>query len=320
MSTFLNRFSNDATQRIEVDSAFAGTPIYHDGLVYGLLNVLVVNYAGTLVGYLQGIGQTLTGELMVFDASAGLPADTFWQSGLPVSAAEHRLCVDPTNAVALVHDGIPFTTVGAVAVNGSPAPPAATISSLVLDMTESDGGPYYYSQLYYGASGALVATVYTAKATFNSDNPAAALETFAGIAPATGNFAFAGGTVACAVPATLHVTAAASLPGPSTYTAFDGSNNDDITITFSPPVSAVGINLAYVGGHATLLTAKFYDGATLLQSTAVPIPPAAPLSTPVWSFFGYAVAGGSPPAGAFYEQEANTDIYIQEVADSYIQE
>lgn len=133
MSTFLNRFSNSVAQRIEVDDAFAGTPVYHDGLVYGLADVLVVNYAGTLVGYIQGIGMTVAGELMVFDASAGLPADTFWQSGLPISAAEHRLCVDPTNAVSYIHDGIPFTTVGAVAVDGTPTPPATeTISHIVI--------------------------------------------------------------------------------------------------------------------------------------------------------------------------------------------
>ncbi len=173
--------------------------------------------------------------------------------------------------------------------SGSPPPVPATISSLVLDMTEGDGGPYYYSQLYFGDTGVTVDTVYTDKATFVSDNPTAALEDFSGIAPATGNFSYAGGAVTSVTPSNVHVTAAASLPGPSIYAAFDNSNNDDMTITFVPPVQAVGINLAYVGGHGTGLTAKFYDGATLVSSQVISPPnPATPLSTATWTFFGFA--------------------------------
>lgn len=31
-------------------------------------------------------------------------------------------------------------------------------------------------------------------------------------------------------------------------------------------------------------------------------------------------AGGAPPSGNFYQQETNTDVYLQEAADKYIQE
>lgn len=113
MSTFLNRFSNSAAQRIETDTAGA---IYHDGLLYAALDKLVISYGGTPAVAIAGIGQSATGELLCVDAAAGLPADTFWQSGLPISAAQQRLCVDAAGATTYVHQGVPFTAVGAVAI------------------------------------------------------------------------------------------------------------------------------------------------------------------------------------------------------------
>jgi len=150
VSTFLNRLSQSATTRVEIDSAFAGTPVYHDGLVYGAADVLVVNYAGTPAFYMAGIGFTAAGEMCVVDASAGLPADTIHQSGLPISRAESRLCVDPLGAVTYWHQGVPFTAVRAVAVDGaSEGPGAFTFTAMteaegiVIDWTASAGATSY---------------------------------------------------------------------------------------------------------------------------------------------------------------------------------
>ena len=143
MTTFLNRFSNSDLQRVRIVTEEPTTDkTYHDGLVYGEEDRLFVSYESTVSGdngKYEGISQGEDGELLVIDASAGLPADTFWESGLPISEEEGRLCVDPVNDVEYVHDGVPFTGVGAVAVDGDAPTPGCdnptTILSQALDTT-----------------------------------------------------------------------------------------------------------------------------------------------------------------------------------------
>jgi hypothetical protein len=61
---------------------------------------------------LGGLTFTATGRLIYVDATAGLPVDTDWSNGLPVSGG--ALCVS-TNPATFGKDGIPFAANGAVA-------------------------------------------------------------------------------------------------------------------------------------------------------------------------------------------------------------
>jgi hypothetical protein len=117
VSTFLNRICWDSDRRLIIVETLSAAGVYHDGLVYDVVdNSLFVNSGGTPAFYMAGIGFASDGSMLVVDASGGLPADTFWVSGLPISAAEKRLCVDAVNAVSYTHQGVVFTTVRAVAV------------------------------------------------------------------------------------------------------------------------------------------------------------------------------------------------------------
>lgn len=62
--------------------------------------------------YSNGLLRTDAGALRYVDATAGLPADTTWTNGLPLSSG--ALCIS-TNAASTYSNGIPFATNGAVA-------------------------------------------------------------------------------------------------------------------------------------------------------------------------------------------------------------
>ena len=61
--------------------------------------------------YSQGLLMTDAGQVRYVDATAGLPGDTTWSNGLPLSAG--ALCIS-TNAVSTYSNGIPFAANGAV--------------------------------------------------------------------------------------------------------------------------------------------------------------------------------------------------------------
>lgn len=61
---------------------------------------------------LQGLLMTHTGQLQYVNATAGLPSNTTWTNGLPLSGG--ALCVS-TNPAVTYSNGIPFAANGAVA-------------------------------------------------------------------------------------------------------------------------------------------------------------------------------------------------------------
>jgi len=280
---------------VEIDSAFAGTPVYHDGLVYGPLDVLVCNYAGIPAFYLAGIGITTSGELCIYDASGGLPADTMWQSGLPISRAENRLCVDWTNPVTYWHQGVPFTAVGAVAVDGSGGGGGggATFDSVVLTVDSSE---YYLviSNLYYGNAGA--GGGYSSnQAAFLAAHPGLTLEDFTGIAAVNSTAPMPAFTGFIATPATIVVADAGFLNSEGDLSIYPSLlNNPSVTgslsttITFSPAINAAGFNFSVPTDISGLVTVvlQFYDGVTLLDDEIV-----LPVGWNVYTnFAGYATA------------------------------
>ena len=62
--------------------------------------------------YSNGLLRTDAGQLRYVDATAGLPVDTTWTNGLPLSGG--ALCIS-TNAASTYSNGIPFAANGAVA-------------------------------------------------------------------------------------------------------------------------------------------------------------------------------------------------------------
>ncbi len=70
----------------------------------------VTTTAGT--DFNGGIPMSSTGQVSVVDATAGLPADTIYLNGLPIS--NNAVCVS-RNAAAVVSNGLPFDSAGAVA-------------------------------------------------------------------------------------------------------------------------------------------------------------------------------------------------------------
>lgn len=246
----------------------------------------------------NGLRFNALGQLYIWPYdSLGPPDDDLWTGGLPVTSLGQLVVTG--DAPAFWNAGWPIALNNYVCMLSTTPPPSETISSIVLTFTPSDGSPINYSQLYYGDSGASADTYYTSKASFLSDNPSiAGLETFASIAPTTGNITFPGGTIA-ELPTASQLESRTAAAQSATYAAFFSNafaGPDTITITFSSPVQAAGLNFAYNGGHGTLVLAEFFDGATLLHSQNVPLPLVSPLSNANWGFFGYAVASGGPPA------------------------
>lgn len=80
---------------------------------------------------------TEIGQVSVVDASAGLPANVIWLSGLPISG--NRVCIS-TNPVSVVSSGTPYDSAGAVA--------ATVISAYLLQedgffLLQEDGSKIY---------------------------------------------------------------------------------------------------------------------------------------------------------------------------------
>lgn len=65
----------------------------------------------------QGIPMTDEGAVSIVDATAGLPADTIYSSGIPVSGG--KVCYS-TGAVAAYANGLPFAANGALAATITP--------------------------------------------------------------------------------------------------------------------------------------------------------------------------------------------------------
>jgi len=70
----------------------------------------VTTSAGTFFN--QGIPMSDSGQVAIVDATAGLPSDTVYLNGLPISA--NRVCVS-RNARSVVSNGLPFDSNGAIA-------------------------------------------------------------------------------------------------------------------------------------------------------------------------------------------------------------
>jgi len=70
----------------------------------------VTTTAGTFFN--QGIPMSDSGQVAIVDATAGLPSDTVYLNGLPISA--NRVCVS-RNARSVVSNGLPFDSNGAIA-------------------------------------------------------------------------------------------------------------------------------------------------------------------------------------------------------------
>lgn len=100
-------------------AAVAATDTYRGGV---LVDALAVKNKATISSgsqFSNGLSRLDAGPVSYVDATAGLPVDTQWCNGLPLTAAG-QLCVS-TGPVSTYSNGIPFAANGAVAALVDPA-------------------------------------------------------------------------------------------------------------------------------------------------------------------------------------------------------
>lgn len=94
-------------------AAVVATDTYRGGVLNNALATLNKAAAAGGVQYSNGLLRTNTGQVIYVDATAGLPVNTQWVNGLPLSSGG-ALCVS-SGAIATYSNGIPFAANGAVA-------------------------------------------------------------------------------------------------------------------------------------------------------------------------------------------------------------
>ena len=77
---------------------------------------MAIDGLGAFISAVNGFTFTAAGALRMNAFAVSLPAGVYYQNGFPFTA-DGQLCVDNTNAVARVVGGVPFTSIGAVAVS-----------------------------------------------------------------------------------------------------------------------------------------------------------------------------------------------------------
>ena len=82
--------------------------------------------ATTAVGtfFNQGIPMSMSGQVSIVDATAGLPANTIYHNGLPISG--DRICIS-YNQPSVVSSGIPFDAAGAMVATVAPITSSPTL-------------------------------------------------------------------------------------------------------------------------------------------------------------------------------------------------
>ena len=77
-----------------------------------------------------------SGQVSIVDASAGLPANTIYHNGLPISG--EKVCIS-NKAVAVVSSGIPYDSAGAVAATVAPITTGPTLDLAFVGQAENLG-------------------------------------------------------------------------------------------------------------------------------------------------------------------------------------
>lgn len=116
----------DASANDASDQYSAGIRFTQEGAARSMTS------AGTFFN--QGIPMSSTGQVALVDASAGLPANVVWLSGLPISG--DRVCIS-NKPVSVVSSGIPYDSAGAVAATVAPITSGPTLD-LVFGVASDD--------------------------------------------------------------------------------------------------------------------------------------------------------------------------------------
>jgi hypothetical protein len=99
-----NQVQLEAASNVSSDVYGAGIRFTKDG------SARTTNAAGT--HFNQGIPMSETGQVAIVDATAGLPSDTIYINGLPISG--NKVCVS-RNPMSVISSGLPFDSNGALA-------------------------------------------------------------------------------------------------------------------------------------------------------------------------------------------------------------
>lgn len=116
----------DASTNVQTDVYSAGMRFSQEGAVRSTTST------GTFFN--QGIPMSESGQVSIVDATAGLPFNTIYHNGLPIS--NDKVCVSQ-NAVSVVSSGIPFDAAGAVAATIAPITSGPTLD-LVFGIATGD--------------------------------------------------------------------------------------------------------------------------------------------------------------------------------------
>lgn len=105
--------------KIQLTSAAVGaTDAYQNGVRVSAGTPLARAATSGGAQFNNGLLMSNTGQVVYVDATAGLPANTQYANGLPLSSTG-ALCIS-TNSMATYSNGIPFVSNGAVACTVTP--------------------------------------------------------------------------------------------------------------------------------------------------------------------------------------------------------
>lgn len=143
--TNLNARFPVVADQVQLSTASAAGDIVQNGvLIDGLSTVARAASSGGVVTQ-NGIRLTPTSQTQYVDATAGLPAGTTWQNGLPL-APDGSLCIS-SKGMVVYQNGLPRDTNGAICATGAASPPL--IAALA---NYRQGGTYGKKVYFHGDS------------------------------------------------------------------------------------------------------------------------------------------------------------------------
>ena len=92
------------------------SPTFNGGIAFNAAGLAHITDTASSI-YVNGVPVSATGQVVYVDASAGLPADTTWVNGLPISGG--AVCMS-SNAVAFYGNGLPYDINGAIVATITP--------------------------------------------------------------------------------------------------------------------------------------------------------------------------------------------------------
>lgn len=101
-----------SSDKVQISIATDASDQYQNGVRLDVAATVVRGATGVPAAWQNGLPFSATGQLIYVDATAGLPAGTKFQSGIPLSPAG-EVCIS-TDAVQVYLSGLPHVANGAL--------------------------------------------------------------------------------------------------------------------------------------------------------------------------------------------------------------